>query len=206
MDHTGLLKASKELDSAVISVAALSAARQFPQIEKHWVDFLEAATRIYTTLEVASKNNHASSQWFEAKLAERSADPLLSYVECARNVNSHTLGQIAATAPPSSTELLGGRNPIQMLAGEVFPMGVTLILKGIWGSGAPFEVKMTPSIAVLLPVTSTRRKSRRQRDETVFNPPTSHLGQSIDSNSPVRVAELMLAYLRALIEDAQKLP
>jgi hypothetical protein len=63
--------------------------------------------------------------------------------------------------------------------------------------GKPVLVQKTPAHAALIAVTG--------RGGVKYDPPTSHLGKQLDSNLPLPVAQLGLAYLESLVGEAERL-
>jgi hypothetical protein len=162
-------------------------------LERHWSDFLQAASGIYHKLEQGAKGCQKSQAWFASKKDERKSDQLLQYVNQARNADHHGLG---------------GTTLVQFSAkGDFRTQGV----KSVSGPSGEFGVHpMDPTKPLEILPAKVVLKSVRNRGVT-YMPPDEHLGQKIICDSPhlpdaLDVARLGLAYLERMAAEAAALP
>jgi hypothetical protein len=188
MDKTALEAARQEFDSAAASLSDMRASNDFPTVERHWTSFLYAANRIFTKLEQGSKSSDKSAIWWAGKVSEWRCDELLRYVRHARHAKDHTIQPIAKLQEGSAKTV------------EPTEQDKTALAKAMQGETRPWTplalVEVTWSHCKLLPVVV--------RGNT-FHPPKTHLDHAVLEDTPTTVGGLVLAYLEALIKEAEKL-
>jgi len=95
MDKKAVKAARIEFNRASDSVHALSAATDIETIQTHWAAFLSAADRMFNKLKEGAK---ASSQ-SKCKVHQRRTDPMLCYLQHARNADEHGLEFVTQKQP-----------------------------------------------------------------------------------------------------------
>jgi hypothetical protein len=173
------------LDQARTAVATLET-RVFNRrvLESAWWAFLLATNAVYTKLEQGSKGDGGDEAWFGQAKELRRKDELLSYIHHARNSDEHRLESV--TAPKGiGGYAVEGAEVVLDSEGNITGIKAT--------AGVPMRVQLTPPGIRLLPVTDRSR---------TYNPPTTHLGQTLWDNSPLWVAKSALHYLEGLVADA----
>lgn len=190
MDKTAVAASYVSLAKAAAAIEAMRNAKTFPELEAAWSDFLLAAGRIFSKLEQGAKSNGTSRAWFGRQRHTRRSEPLLSYIHHARNADEHGIERITERKPASLGIGSSGATYIKR-------MTVRHGLIEIEGDGSPLKVTVIPGRAELIAVFDHGDK---------YEPPTQHLGNAISDQSPLAVAELAIAYLRTMIDDAAKLP
>jgi hypothetical protein len=184
MKQQSVTAAETELARAIQKCEILKDARNFDEIATHWVEFLVAANRIYTKLEQGAKDG-SSKGWFDTKKNLRRADPLLSYLQHARNADEHGIEQVQTRHPVSmALDTDEGRLEIPMTPGT----------HTISFSGSPPKMAWLPPSVRVVPVID-RGKS--------YASPSSHLGQRIDDTGLLDIASLAVQYLKTLVAEAQ---
>jgi hypothetical protein len=164
MKQTAIEKGQNRLAKAQECLTRIERAKNFPDFESAWSDFLLALNTIHTALEQGAKDDAKSNQWYGGKKKERRNDPLLRYLHHARNADEHGLlpvaehksGNLAINSPGEPNEF--------------FPSG-----------GSPFPaIKITPPHVVLITVIDERYHDK-------FDPPIEHLGIPLSNTSPFSV-------------------
>lgn len=96
MDPIILERAQVELDRAHQSIIELGATKHVGEIARHWAAFLVNFGRAYTRLEAAAGKGSA---WWAKIAQERKTEPLLCYLQHARNVDEHGFELVAEPQP-----------------------------------------------------------------------------------------------------------
>lgn len=197
MDPRSLTKARGRLRLVEKSISELEACKSHQEFEDTWYSFLVAAKNVYTTLEQGSKVSPQARQWFGGKKQQRKDDPLLQYLFQARDDDEHGLEpvtklqpaniRIGANKPGFASGIRGGS--IQIRNGKVVMDGVEST------DGKPILIEVTPSHTGLAEVTG--------RGNIKYAPPTEHMGKKLESNMPIPVAKIALAYLATLVNEAE---
>lgn len=195
MNKTGLSKAKGRLQKSRECVERIRIAQEFETFESAWTDFLLASNSVYSVLEQSVKGHTKAEEWFGRKKHERRIDPLLAYLHQARNTDEHGIEPVAEHDPGGFS--IGTRGEHVSIENMVFgPEGLHATIRPVDGKYPTIQIR-TPR-AVLIHV-------RNSRFGDVFNPPREHLGKTLDDNSPLSVAELGLAHLEKLVEEAENL-
>ena len=195
MKQRAVEQAREKLARAERAVETLQSATSFETAREAWVDFLHAASGLYSKLEQGSKSNGRSMGWFGQKKKERRSDPLLRYLHFARNSDQHGLRLI--------TELEPGSAAIQ---GKQLPFGerrhITIIpVDPVTGQPQPDK-----AAAAFVPGPSLRLiRAHDDRFHDFCDPPKEHLGRPITNHFPNAVAVLGLFYLKDLVAEAEEL-
>jgi hypothetical protein len=107
MDATILDRAQLEFDRANQSIIDLGATNHVGEIERHWAAFLVNFARAYTRLEAAAGKGSA---WWAKIAHERKTEPLLRYLQHARNVDEHGFKLVIERQPGFIREV--GSTPV----------------------------------------------------------------------------------------------
>jgi hypothetical protein len=198
MHPVAIEKARSRLRVARRALDDLKACQDMETFHDAWYSFLTSAKNIYSILKLgADTSSPQSRQWYGAKARERRGDPLLQYIYEARNADEHGLGR--STKEVSGSIAIGrtapGYSSAVKVSGSLDRGGSSLQVTAL--DNKPVLVEATPRHIALVPVTA--------RGPRVYPPPEIHLGKKLTSNKPIPVAELTLAYLEALIEEAASL-
>lgn len=195
MHLNAIVKARSRLRIAERALSAASNAKTYEAFTDAWYTFLVAAKNVYTMLDKGAKASAQSRQWFGAIKQHRKNDPLLQYVFQARDDDEHGLQPVAHFVPERVA--LGVKRPglSGRLSGEFYVDGNlnVHILKLNEPMGLGIEKR--PSKATLIPVTG--------RGGVVYDVPHMHEGKPIGNQTPYGIGQLTLAYLTALVDEAQ---
>lgn len=189
MEKSAVDAARVSLGKAKSSVEAIRSAKQYPEFEAAWSDFLLAAGRIYSKLEQGAKNSGKSKAWFGRQKHARRTDTLLSYIHHARNADEHGIERVTQMQPGS----IGIGSTGSTLIKRMVIDGNMVMADTV---GDPLRVTVTPNSVRLVPVMDHGDR---------YEPPVSHLGSPINKPSPLAVAELAVSYLETLTDEAAKL-
>lgn len=197
MDPKAVRKAKSRFRIAKEQLASCERAESHERFSDAWYLFLIAAKNVYTTLEQGSKASPQSRQWFGAKKQERKDDPLLQYLFQARDDDEHGLDEVTELSPGflgigKAAQGFSNNITISSLSFENGKLNIGPITSN---DGLPVLIEQRGPHTVLAPVTA--------RGNIVYQPPTTHLGVQIPEPLPVPVGNLGLAYLEALIADAE---
>ena len=199
MDSKLVSKAQSRLRIAGKALDDLRAATNHQDFADTWYTFLAAAKNVYTSLEHASKDTPQCRQWFGSIKAQRKSDELLQYLFQARDDEEHGVESATELQPGSlsiGVSKPGFSGAMHIRSMSIDGEGRLASLDATSLDGKPILVESTPSRTVLKAVTG--------RGNIKYDPPTSHLGNSLPDSNPISVAELGLAYLSGLVEEAGK--
>lgn len=185
-------QAKTKLAKAERSLQSLKEASGFEMAEDAWTDFLLAVSGIYSKLEQGSKGEGKSEAWFGKKKYDRKKDQLLRYLHFARNADEHGIERIVIRDQGSSFLRR------KMKFGERVPVRISPVdpSTGLLG---PSDEAFVPGPALGL----IRVHDRRFGDSC--DPPTEHLGNTIEHRFPYDTAINAMPYLRTLISEAEGL-
>ena len=179
----------KELARAENELGAMKAATDVRVRLEHWIEFMRAIDRLWNKAEGTFSRSPKWPAWGGRYIRMRRADPLLSYLVQARNVEEHS--------PEPSAEA----RPMEVSIGGPSPDGAPTWLKG-FAIGMNGEVLFrdgTTPIKVDPP--SVEPKEVEQRGVR-FKPPQSHLGEPI-STDVITMAEAGVAFYRTFLIAAE---
>ena len=145
-----------------------------------------AAGGFYSALEQGAKVNAKSKAWFGRQKHQRKKDPLLRYVHQARNAEEHGIRQITQRQNSEITLEPGAE------------VKLTSDGKSWQATNIKGGVKFANNIVCLVRVQDARFGDW-------FDPPTSHLGSDLEDVTPLTVASLCLAHMKALLTEATSL-
>lgn len=186
-------QAKVRLRRAGEAVQRLKVADSYEAEEDAWTDFLLACSAIYSKLEQGAKVRGKSSGWFGQKKKERKDDPLLRYLHFARNSDEHGIERIVERQLGSSVL----RRPLKYK--ERVPMKVVPIDQKTMLPTGDWHDAFAPGAHLLL----VRVHDHRFGDSC--DPPTAHMGVTIDHRYPHTLAEAAMPYFDALVRDAESL-
>lgn len=81
------------------ALAALTPAKDFEEVQTRWAAFLSAADRMFNKLKEGANASPQSKHWYGTKVHQRRNDPLLCYLQHARNADEHTLEVVTKNQP-----------------------------------------------------------------------------------------------------------
>lgn len=182
MIHRDLPFSEKELIKAKKSLKKMKELRSqndinlLDEFESHWIDFLINLEKIWKKAELECKDLPKFQPWQGVYKRERKKDPLLSYLKNARDVDQHSIQQIAIERGYE----IKITSPLE---GATFNAGDTITIKG--------EVKE--------PRIETQAVTNRSE---VYQPPIEHLDKRLlNPNDPIELAELGLAYYENFLDE-----
>jgi hypothetical protein len=199
MDKNAIERANVSLTRAVEFFRKIEFAQTFDEFEAAWSNFLLAANRIFTQLELGSKVNNKSIGWFAGRKGQRRSDALINYMWHARNADEHGLEQITSREPArmlfsgTGNYKITGRGGAPLRMGSDQPIDMEITHSG----GENPKIEFTQPYAKLATV--------KMRDGTAVPVPHDHLGVSLPDESPVTVAKLFLTYVQAMLSEARTL-
>jgi hypothetical protein len=194
MDPTALELARERLRRAERALDELRTASNFREAEDAWSDFLLAANAVFSKLERGALGHGKSRAWFGRVKHQRKSDPLLRYLHFARNSDEHGIERVttrAGNATGFGDQPLRFGERIAINVFEVDPVTHKQIGEAVPG------VLPGPHVALV--------RARDSRYGDYCDPPQSHLGNDIIGQFPDTAAELAVAFLKALIDDAAAL-
>ena len=81
------------------ALATLRPAADFEEIQTRWAAFLSAADRMFNKLKEGASASPQSKHWYGTKAYQRRTDPMLCYLQHARNADEHTLEVVTKSQP-----------------------------------------------------------------------------------------------------------
>ena len=188
MKKAAVTAARECLDRAKAALTAMEGADSLGKMEQAWTDFLTMSNRVYVKLEQGAKNGK-SQVWFGRKRGERRKDPLLRYIKNARDADEHGLDRV--TTRRSHGVGIGATKPVHLTVPMIIE-NTEAGSKVSFPDGPPPDglvVNFYPPSVGLVEVTNRGVK---------YQPPG-------DTN-PISVSKKAIAYLDALIAEADALP
>lgn len=192
---------SRALDQAIVrlvraekALTSFESSENYSDAEDAWIDFLVAASTIYSKLEQGAKGDGACEAWFGRKKNERRKDPLLRYLHFARNSAEHGVEPVTnrrdGVSPIFGPPLKFGER--RDYAGALHDQSGKVIADGLQ------VMQMGPSIRLV--------RAHDSRFNDFCDPPTHHFDQRIQFHDlmPTEVGKLGLEYLRKLIAEAER--
>ena len=195
MDPLAIEKARLRLSGATRSVESLMHCNEFGRYCELWYNFLIAAKGVYTVLEQGAKASPQSRQWFGGIKNTRRTDDLLQYLYQARDDDEHGLNAVIARDKTIAVVKIPDSEQ-------------RLIVKAVYSQEPSSDAGITINAINGLPVLKedsypyVRLVRVHGRDKKPYDPPLMHLNKSVADLDPVKVAQLCLAYLGRVIEQA----
>lgn len=178
MDQRTINRAEFALEAASNAISALEQAETFRHSELAWTEFLIKSNRIYEYLLAGSKQDNRARPWVGTITNTLKTDPLMSYLQQARNADEHSLQCVKLPM-----EYVGGlpETPITTPG----PLNVT-------------------QITIRISIEGALRDVTDERYGNTFQVPHEHNGTPLADRRPVTVAKLALRYWRSILSDAQR--
>lgn len=196
MNPRAIDQAQLRLARLVLAEEALCLAKTYEALESAWVDFLTAASTIYSKLEQGAKGFGPSEAWYGRKKNERRTDELLRYIHHARNSEEHGIDDVTQR---------WDEHRYLTPNGDVFGINVPHgeAITDLHFVGADGErIEMNGVINPLIKLVEVH--DWRYRDS--FAPPKTHLGENLpEVIDPAYIASLARQYLIAIIDEAKTL-
>jgi hypothetical protein len=102
------------------------------QIQAKWASYLSHADRMFNKLKAGRRSSPKTNEWYEAKIRQRNNDPLLCYLQHARNADEHSLEIVTENRPGfirelprTAAEVMTGRVTVEITEPHVRLMPVT---------------------------------------------------------------------------------
>lgn len=183
--------AKKELNRAWRCIDRMKSAQSYDEYDEAWSDFLSRIENVFNRIKVAAEH-HKKYPSFSSKTNHlRSKDALLIYLKQARNSAHHGIADTSKLVSGGFTinpVTPGGMVSIESLTIDAHG-NATLI------PGGPMKLNVYPSSIEAVPC--------HNRGVT-YNPPAQHLGESVDSKSPITIAEHGCVFYQNYLHDAEK--
>ncbi|MEC3905363.1 hypothetical protein VOF77_24190 [Leclercia adecarboxylata] len=183
--------AKKELTRAKRCISRMKLAKTYDEYDEAWSDFLSRIENVFNRIKVAAECHHKYPSFSSKTNHLRSTDSLLIYLKQARNSAHHGIAD-------TSKFIAGGFsiNPTTP-GGSVYIKSLTIDENGNATiiPGSPIKLDLHPSTVEAIPC--------RNRGIT-YNPPTSHLGEVLESKSPILIAELGIDFYNSYLIEAEE--
>lgn len=201
MKRVAVAKAVEHLQLAKAEVENMHLTNGVKSYEIAWSQFLSQVTRVYSKLEQGAKGCKASEPWFGKKRHERRNDPLLSYLQQARNCDEHTIEHITQRKVDSLTAHFPPTNECRVAFEFMVDDQGKRHYRNIEfksPNGGIERVEYANPDVELVTI-------KDARSGKMFHPPETHLNKPIIDRSPKGIAILAVAYLEQIVEEASKL-
>lgn len=200
MQGQSIKAAEKALRRARVAAFQLERAKTHDEAEDAWDDFLVQAAKVYEKLKAGTAGDPRSVQWFAKYRKERSDDPLLHYLQHARNADQHRADSLTDRAPEGIE--------LRFDTPDGMPSGGFIQAYTEYSDGR-IEFEFEPAYddggrPVLAPTSPLTPKSVLDRHGGVHNAPTQHLGETPVANTARDLATLAVTYLDAMVSDAPR--
>lgn len=197
MDPRAVKQAEQRLRKAGKAFLKLCGTKDAEKIKENWVEFLTLSATIFEKIKAGAGKSGSSYGWFGKKIKDRKDDPLLSYVQHARNSEQHGIEDITQTwdrhrfVGAAGSVLTGLNVPEGAIVGEIIAF-----------DASGHRVRLTTSQSKEVRLVAVHDK----KHNVSFDVPKSHLGNQLPDNlTPEYVAGLALEYLKDLIAQAKEL-
>lgn len=179
-----------ELSAAARAIDSMKAAETFESFEADWRQFLSCLEKAWNKTERACQPHKAKFQPWQGKFqALRKKDMLLRYLKQARDADNHSIQDIAELNPGYT-----GLNFANKSYGEIKQLTIENgVITHYEGDDMVISVKPPHPVAL-----------RVKNNGQWFNPPTSHLDSPVESNHPVDLAILGLAFYSSFLDSVEK--
>lgn len=190
MQHSD--KPSQELDLAKELVRQMEEAKTLVDLEAYWKRYLHHLDRVWNKAEAHFSRSPKWSGWHGKFAQPRKKDPLLLYLNKARDADEHSITDITEKRPGGWS--LDAATP----GGDLY---IKKLIIGAAGqiehldAGTPFKLNVTASEVRLLPVTNRGR---------TYDPPTEHLGKAISPNNLIDLANKGVSFYGEFLLAAEK--
>jgi hypothetical protein len=102
MNRKAVEAARIEFNRARDNIEALATrkpATDFEEIQTRWAAFLSAADRMFNKLKEGAQASPQGKHWYGTKVHQRRTNPMLCYLQHARNADEHTLEVVTRSQP-----------------------------------------------------------------------------------------------------------
>ncbi|QIG33085.1 hypothetical protein FY047_10485 [Leclercia adecarboxylata] len=183
--------AKKELIRAKRCVSRMKLAKTYDEYDEAWSDYLSRIENVFNRIKVAAEH-HQKYPSFSSKTNHlRSTDSLLIYLKQARNSAHHGIAD-------TSKFVSGGFSINPATPGGALHIK-SLTIDGDGNAtiipGSPMKLELHPSTVEAIPC--------RNRGVT-YNPPTAHLGEVLESKSPILIADLGIEFYNSYLLEAEE--
>lgn len=187
-DYKNLLRAKKQINEQISSAAITREFHiSYQPIFDAWESFVGNANSLFSKLEQGSKSHDKSKNWYDTIKHLRRSDELLNYVKQARNCEVHTLEPLMQSTGLSATIPPMGSAVFNKTDNDNFSIRNT-------GNG---DIKVNFGGCI---VTKVYNRGKW------YEPPTSHMGKTISTQSPQVIMELFLQTAKNKLVEAKQLP
>ncbi len=187
-------KAEDRLVTAKARCKDLESSKDYPATRRHWYDFLLSSNAVFSILEQGTKGIPKGKVWVDQQKRLRREDPLLRYLQHARNAEEHDVSSVTELNRKKMMLVENG-TPVAAIEDIV---GNTGKFRDVSGSTLDLtkinELRIYPDRATLVPVTDRG---------VVYVPPTKHLGGAIEDPGPITVAKLMVEHIESMIRTVK---
>lgn len=180
----------KELEKARSQISSMTQDQSTEAIQEHWTSFLHALERVWSKSEAAFRKSPKWQPWSGRFVKQRKEDPLLSYLRNARGAEEHTLEDIStiqAGGYAFNPKTRGSSTYVDMI--QIDASGNLTVVGDKSLSVTRINDKVIP--------TPIKNRGR------TYNPPTSHLGRTIDQHDIVKMAEHAITYYSDFLDKAE---
>ncbi|TAM14255.1 MAG: hypothetical protein EPN56_11750 [Rhodanobacter sp.] len=168
----------------------MSGAKSFGQFEAEWRTFLNCLEKAWVKTERACQPFAATFQPWQGQFHHmRKKDMLLRYLKQARDADNHSVQDITKIAPGSV-----GYHFVNPAGGYIKEMRVVNGLVEHY-EGDPMVAEVRPPHPVAV---------RVKNNGEWYDPPTSHLGQPVNTSHPADLARLGLTYYQSFVAQAER--
>lgn len=191
MKQTDVLKHAKaELAHGARAIESMSRAKSLEEFEAEWRTLLNCLEKAWVKTERACQPFAADFQpWQGQFLRMRKKDMLLRYLKQARDADNHSVQDMTKIAPGSV-----GYRFVNPTGGYIKEMRIVNgVVEHYEGDPMVAEVRPPHPVAV-----------RVKNNGEWYNPPTSHLGEPVNTSHPIDLAKLGLAYYLGFVAQAER--
>ena len=181
-----------ELKAAENALQAMRAAQSFDKFEEEWRSFLNHLEKVWVKAERACQHIQNQFQPWQGEYSRlRKKDMLLRYLKQARDADNHSIQEVVEHKPGRySFSVPGGPGVVRI--DRLSTGGDGRVIEYV-GSHRPTIIDEPPQINVV-PV---------KNNGQWFNPPTSHLDESVSVRHPVQIAELGLRFYAGWLSEVE---
>lgn len=179
-----------ELAAAEKAIKGMRNAKSSDDFETDWRSYLNSIEKLWQKVERCCQHVRGKFEpWQGIYKNLRKKDMLLRYLKQARDADNHSIQDVTKIQPGHRgyrfVNPTGGYiKHMQIRNGEV-----------VHYEGDPMIMKETPPQVVAVAV---------KNNGEWFNPPTSHLGQRIDTHHPLVIAELGFKFYSQYLNEVEK--
>lgn len=196
MQTAAVEKAADRIVSAKAALQDLETSKSYDVARRSWYDFLLRSNAVFSILEQGAKGSNRSENWVGVRKHQRKSDPLLCYLQHARNADEHNVQSVTAVDRPKIVMVADGK-PLAAVEEMIGNKGTYRQLSEQTPDLSKVnELRLYPERAKLIPIVDRG---------VAYSPPVEHLGMPIENNGPIAVARLMFQYIEAMIAEAKSL-